>query len=225
MNVPGVAEFAKPRTRGDFFKVLAAAGIGAAAGGMMMNRPASAQLGEINDDIDIANFALTLEFLEVDFYTLAVDSGLPSGTALTTISQILENEAAHRDALIGLIQEFGGTPVDAPVFNFPDEALASQQGIIEFTNVLEPTGRGAYLGAGPLIEDPNVLAAAGSIAGVEAEQTVTARNLLGIVPPTTIPFPEASTVDEVLEAVAPFLGMDEMPDTGGVRGGGRHQAI
>ncbi|CAN5459450.1 hypothetical protein BH20ACT10_BH20ACT10_18690 [soil metagenome] len=225
MIIPGAETFAKPRTRRDFFKALAVAGIGAAAGGAMMARPAKAQLGEINDDIDIANFALTLEFLEVEFYTLAVNSGLLSGTALSTISMILENEVAHRDALIGLIQEFGGTPVEAPEFTFPDESLASQQGIIEMTNVFEPTGRSAYLGAAPLIEDPNVLAAAGSIAGVEAEQTVTARNLLGIVPPTTIPFPEAASVDEILAAVAPFLGMGEMMDTGGAVAGGSHRAL
>ncbi|MBA2694003.1 MAG: ferritin-like domain-containing protein [Rubrobacter sp.] len=225
MIVPGAEAFAKPRTRRDFFKTLAVAGIGAAAGGAMLARPASAQLGEINDDIDIANFALTLEFLETEYYSLALDTGLLSGSALSFISMVRDNEAAHAEALIGLIQQFGGTPVEAPEFTFPDEALASQQGILEFTGVLEPTGRSAYLGAAPLIQDPSVLAAAGSIAGVEAEQTVGVRNLLGFVPPTTTPFPEALSVDEVLAAVAPFLGMGEMMDTGGAVAGGSHRAL
>jgi hypothetical protein len=225
MSVPGAAELAKPRTRRDFFKAIAVAGIGAAGVGAMAARPARAQLGEINDDIDIANFALTLEFLEAEFYTLAVDSGVLSGSALGVVTNLRDHENAHAEAIIGLIEQFGGTPVEKPEFTFPPESLASQQGVLELASVLEPTGQGAYIGAGPLIQDPNVLAAAGSIAGVEGEHVVSVRNLLGFVPPTTVPFPAALSVDDVLAAVAPFLGMGEMMDTGGPVSGGSHRAL
>lgn len=215
MIVPGAEALAKPRSRRDFFKALAVAGIGAAAGGAMIARPAGAQLGEINDDVDIANFALTLEFLEAEFYTLAVDSGVLSGSALGVVTNLRDHELAHVDAILGLLESVGATPVESPEFTFPPESLASQQGVLELASALEPTGQGAYIGAGPLIQDPTILAAAGSIAGVEGEHVVAVRNLLGFVPPTTVPFPAALSVDEVLAAIAPFLGMGEMMDTGG----------
>ncbi|TCJ19397.1 ferritin-like domain-containing protein [Rubrobacter taiwanensis] len=225
IEVPGAGVLSRPHSRRDFLKTLAAAGIGAAAGGMMLSRPAGAQLGEIKDDIDIANFALTLEFLEAEFYTQAVDAGVLSGSALGVVTNLRDHEIAHAEAIIDLIEQFGGTPVEKPEFTFPPESLASQQGVLELASVLEPTGQGAYIGAGPLIQDPTVLAAAGSIAGVEGEHVVSVRNLLGFVPPTTEAFPAALTVDEVLAAVAPFLGMGEMMDTGGPVAGGTHRPV
>ena len=58
INVPGAQEFARPRTRRDFFKSLAVAGAGATAASMLLSGKASAQ----TSDVDIANFALTLEY-------------------------------------------------------------------------------------------------------------------------------------------------------------------
>lgn len=213
INVPGMEALTQPRTRKDFFKAVAVAGAGAAIGSSIFSRKAFAQSS--GGDLDIANFALTLEYLEGEFYTLAVDSGVLSGSALGVVTNLRDHELAHVDALIGLIEQFGGTPVAKPEFTFPPESLASQQGVLDLAITLEPVGVGAYLGAAPLIQDPDVLAAAGSIAGVEGEHVVAVNNLLGVVPPANQAFPEALTQDQVLAAVAPFLGMAEMPDTGG----------
>lgn len=213
INVPGMEALTQPRTRKDFFKAVAVAGAGAAIGSSIFSRKTFAQSG--GGDLDIANFALTLEYLEGEFYTLAVDSGVLSGSALGVVTNLRDHELAHVDALIGLIEQFGGTPVAKPEFTFPPESLASQQGVLDLAITLEPVGVGAYLGAAPLIQDPDVLAAAGSIAGVEGEHVVAVNNLLGVVPPANQAFPEALTQDQVLAAVAPFLGMAEMPDTGG----------
>ncbi len=211
VNVPGAEEFAKPRSRKNFFKAMAVAGVGAAAGSVAFSREARAQAA---GDIEIANFALTLEFLEEEFYALALDAGVLSGDALAVVENLFEHESAHVDAITGLIEQFGGTPVAKPEFVFPPESLASQAGVLELANILEPTGVGAYLGAAPLIQSPDVLAAAGSIEGVEGEHVVAIRNLLGIVPPADEAFPAALTMDEVLAAVAPFI-MGGMMETGG----------
>ena len=211
INVPGAQEFAQPRTRRDFFKALAVAGMGAAAGSAILSRKASAQAG---GDIEIANFALTLELLEEEFYSLALDAGVLSGDALAVVENLQSHEAQHAEALTALIEQFGGTPVAKPEFVFPPEALASQAAVLETAITLEPVGVGAYLGAAPLIQSPDVLAAAGSIEGVEGEHVVAIRWLLGLVPFANEAFPAALTMDEVLAAVSPFI-MGGMMETGG----------
>ena len=223
INVPDVEGFARPRTRMDFLKALAAASVGAVAGSAVLAGSAEAQTygsggaaaAPAGGDIEIANFALTLEYLEGEFYTIAVDTGLLSGEALAAVTMLRDTELAHVDALIGLITENGGTPVAKPTFTFPDDAFSSQESILNLAFTFEPVGVGAYLGAGTMIQSAPVLAAAAGIAGVEGEHVVTVGNLLGVVPPANTAFPEALTQDQVLAAVAPFLGMGSMMETGG----------
>jgi len=216
INVPGAEEFAQSRTRRDFFKALAAASVGAAAGTSLFTSKAFAQIGGTQDgDAGIFNFALTLEFLERDFYQMALDAGVLSGQALGVVTNLRDHEAAHVDAITAALQGAGATPAPKPQFTFPPDALASQDSVIQLASVLEPTGVGAYLGAGPMIQNPDFLEAAGTIAGVEGDHVVAIKNLQGVVPPANVAFEQALTKDEVLAAVAPFLGMGAMPATGG----------
>src|SRR5215211_207045 len=210
VNVPGAHELARPRTRRDFFKTLAVAGAGATAASMLFSGKASAK----TDDVDIANFALTLEYLEADFYAMAVDSGVLSGDALGVVENLADHEAQHVTALKDLLESVGATPVEKPTFTFPEDALTSEASILDLAATLEPVGVGAYLGAAPLISSPDILAAAGSIAGVEGEHVVAVNWLLGVVPYANEAFPKAMTLDEVSAAVAPFLG-GKMLSTGG----------
>jgi ferritin-like protein len=210
INVPSVAEFARPQSRRGFFKALAAAGVGAAAGSVFLSRTASAQ----STDVDIANFALTLEYLEDEFYELALDAGVLSGDALGVVTNLHDHEEQHIDAIIGLLEGAGATPVAKPEFVFPEDAFTSQAGILELAATFEPVGVGAYLGAAPLIQSPDILAAAGSIAGVEGEHVVAVNNLVTGLPAAVEAFPVALTQDEVLAAVSPFI-MGGMMETGG----------
>jgi hypothetical protein len=210
INVPGAQELARPRTRRDFFKSLAVAGAGATAASMLLSKQASAK----TDDVDIANFALTLEYLEAEFYTMAVDSDVLSGDALGVVENLADHEAQHVTALKDLLESVGATPVEKPAFTFPEDALTSQASILDLAATLEPVGVGAYLGAAPLISSPDILSAAGSIAGVEGEHVVAVNWLLGVVPYANEAFPKALTLDEVSAAVAPFMG-GKMLSTGG----------
>ncbi len=212
INVPSVEEFARPQTRRDFFKTFAAAGAGAAAGSVLLSRKASAQ--GAGKDVDIANFALTLEYLEAEFYSLALDAGVLSGDALGVVENLASHEQQHVDAIIGLLEGAGATPVEKPEFVFPEGTFSSQGAILELAATFEPVGVGAYLGAAPMIQSPDILAAAGSIAGVEGEHVVAINWLLGVVPYASEAFPAAMTKDEVLAAVSPFI-MGGMMDTGG----------
>ena len=219
INVPSVEEFARPRTRSNFLKALAASAVGAVAGASLLSGRAEAQTYDAasggQGDIDIANFALTLEYLEAEFYGIALDSGVLAEPALSTVAALFDHESQHVNALIELISGAGGTPVEKPTFTFPEGAFDSQASILELAATFEPVGVGAYLGAAPLISAAPVLAAAGSIAGVEGEHVVAINNLVGVVPPANTAFPAALTQDEVLAAVAPFLGMGSMMETGG----------
>ena len=213
IEVPGAQEMvARPRSRRDFFKSLAVAGAGAAVASSVFSRKAFAQ--GAGGDVDIANFALTLEYLEAEFYSLALEAGVLTGDALAVVENLADHEQQHVDAIIGLLEGAGATPVEKPEFIFPPEALASQAGVLNTAITLEPVGVGAYLGAAPLIQSPDILAAAGSIAGVEGEHVVAVNNLLGVVPPAQEAFPAALTMDEVLAAVSPFI-MGGMMETGG----------
>ncbi len=223
INTPGAEALVQPRSRRDFFKTLAVAGAGAAVGSTVLSRKAFAQSG--TSDADIGNFALTLEYLEADFYTKAVDSGVLSGNALAIVTALRDHEVAHVDAITKYLQAAGATPVAKPAFTYPSDAFSSTDSILKLAATFEPVGVGAYLGQAPLIQSPDLLAAAGSIVGVEDEHVVAINSLFGNVVGVLEPFPAALSKDEVLKAVAPFLGMSQMPNTGGSSGSGPFRAI
>jgi rubrerythrin len=153
-------------------------------------------------DIDIVNFALTLEYLETDFYAKALKLGLDSDVKkLATL--IHDDEAQHVDALTATVKKLGGTPAPKPTFKFP---MNDQKSFLALAQKLEDTGVGAYNGAGPAIKSKEVLGAAGSIVQVEARHAAAIRTQNGQVPaPTAFDKPIAKPA--VLEAVQPLIQM------------------
>ncbi len=116
-------------------------------------------------DLDILNFALTLEYLETDFYENKAKTVGLSGQAKSLAAEIAGHEAQHVAALTKAIKASGGKPVKKPKFVFP---VTNQASFLKLAYVLENTGVGAYNGAGPSLTNPQLLAAAGSIVQVEA---------------------------------------------------------
>jgi len=155
-------------------------------------------------DVDILNYALTLEFLETDFYTKAVKQvkGL-SGAEMKLAKELRDNEAEHVDALAATVKKLGGKPVASPTFDFGG-AFASRAAFLKTANVLEDTGVSAYNGAAPMIESVDVLAAAGGIVQVEARHAALIR-LARNKPPAPQAFDKASQMDAILAAVKPFI--------------------
>jgi len=161
----------------------------------------SAFAAEEMDDIGILNFALTLEYLEAEFYKRGIANAKLSGEALGVAKEIGANEAEHVQALIGTIKQLGGTPVKAPTVVFPFKDQAS---FLKLAQVLEDTGVSAYNGAAPAIKSKEVLGAAGSIVQIEARHAARIRLLNG-EPPAPVSFDASMTTDEVLMAVKPFV--------------------
>jgi rubrerythrin len=155
-------------------------------------------------DVDILNFALTLEYLEAAFY----DQGLKqvgglAGDVKSLATEIRDNENEHVDALASTISDLGGMPVKAPGVDFGN-AFASQKSFLKLAQTFEDTGVSAYNGAAPAIESTEVLAAAGSIVQVEARHAAAVRLVNG-EPISPGAFDAALEMQQVLDAVKPFV--------------------
>jgi hypothetical protein len=127
-------------------------------------------------DVDILNFALTLEYLETNFYKDKAKRVGLSGEAKSLAASFAEQEQQHVDALVKAIQGAGGTPVKKPTFVFP---VTDEASFLKLAYVLENTGVGAYNGAGPSLQNKAYLAAAGSIVQVEARHAAAIGLLTG----------------------------------------------
>jgi hypothetical protein len=125
----------------------------------------SALAASTASDVDILNFALTLEYLESDFYLQKGKSIGLSGEAKSLAAMFGEQESEHVKALTMTINNSGGTPVKKPTFVFP---VNDQAGFLKLAYMLENVGVGAYNGAAPSIIHTPILKAAGSIVQVEA---------------------------------------------------------
>lgn len=162
-------------------------------------RRAFAQSGDMSD-IDVLNYALTLEYLEADFYRVGRKLSL-SGDTAKVAKRFGAEEAAHVDALRGTIRDLGGKPVTSPKFTFP---MRNERTFLALANTLEDTGVSAYNGAGPSIESKEVLAAAGSIVQVEARHAAAIRLMRGRQP-APHDFDKALGEDQVVKAITPLI--------------------
>jgi hypothetical protein len=211
-------------SRRGLFKGTAAAGAGAALlsvfGGTWTAGSAGAAAAPLGSDLDILNYALTLEYLEAAAYKAINDAGVLSGRAATYFRAFGQHEQDHVDALLATIPKLGGSPVAQPTFNFSGVPTSAAE-IVKFFQQVESVGVSAYLGAAGSIKNFDVLEAALSIHAVEAEH---AAALADLVAPGTDLFAPAAfetprTPEQVLQIVAPFLapqgGMPGMPNTGG----------
>lgn len=153
-------------------------------------------------DVDIVNYALTLEYLEADFYMKVVSSGLFSGAQLDLIKAIGEHEQMHVEALEQTVSKLGGEPAPKPKTKFP---LDSATSVLTLAATVENLGAAAYLGQADKIESDEVLAAALSIHSVEARHASALNTLLGKDPTPEGAFASGVSMDEVLAKVKPFI--------------------
>lgn len=152
-------------------------------------------------DIEILNFALTLEYLESTFYAEAKRRAGASGELKSLIELLAKDEEEHVEALAGTIKKLGGKPVAMPKFDFPYNDTA---GFLKLAQTFEDTGVSAYNGAAPAIKSTEVLTAAGSIVQVEARHAAAIR-LQNKEEPAPAGFDEPLGEKQVLKAVEPFI--------------------
>ena len=153
-------------------------------------------------DIDILNFALTLEYLETDFYQVKAPTVGLTGVAARDANTFGNEEAAHVGALTAAIKSLGGTPPTKPKFAFP---VTNASSFLSLAYTVENLGVSAYNGAGPLLKSKKLLAAAGSIVQIEARHAAAIGLLIKRSPTPTGAFDEPKTMAEVLTVAKPLI--------------------
>ena len=208
-----VLQFSTNHDRRSFLRYAGLVGVGASlvAGGALAApglagaaTPGSLRAGKTGGDIDILNYALTLEYLESDFYATGLSKGLLTDRDLELVTPIGDHEKTHVTAVTDSVKAFGGTPVSKPKITYPAGTFDSRDSFLKNASTFEEVGVTAYHGQVPLISSVDVLAAAASIAGVESRHAAILAQLTG-----GNPFPhdieEHRTMAEVLKIVKPFL--------------------
>lgn len=194
--------------RRSFLNKIALAGAAAVA----MDKGAGIAFGQSGapTDVDIINFALNLEYLEAEFYTVAT-SGMTidqmgvgitgSGTAGATTggakvnfgtnsvntgaiaNQIAADERAHVQFIRTALTGAGATPVARPAINL--NALGIGFGgvtdFLQLARAFEDVGVTAYAGAAPLLQNKTLVGYAARIAQAEAAHAANIRLQVAIL--------------------------------------------
>jgi rubrerythrin len=176
---------------------------------------AAATGGDMKGDIKIVNYALTLEYLEAQFYADVLASGVIKDAAIGKLAtKFGETEQEHVDALTAAVKQLGGTPAAKPKASFQSVIDGGPKKILETAATVENLGAAAYLGQAGNIKNKDILAAALAIHSVEARHAAALNSLIGAgfkgkndlsgsIPNGAFAKPMAEA--DVLKAVQPFL--------------------
>ena len=205
------------------------AGLGSAAlvaGGSLAGvLPGAAKAHTPPTDVDMLNYALTLEHLEAAFYVQGLQvfsrgdltgAGFLNGFGGRIRSNVYDyfvlirdHELAHVSTLQSVIRGLGGTPVPACTYNFQQTAFTSVEQFVSVAQVLENTGVMAYDGAIAHIEAAALLTAGATIATVEARHASYLNLING-----DVPFPDAFDTPMAPRAICQLVDdkfIDECP--------------
>jgi hypothetical protein len=186
--------------RRSFLGKIAVASAGAAAlGAGVMKGQTSAPT-----DADILNFALNLEYLEAEFYTVATTGktidqvgvsiagtgtqGAATGGKMVNLTnssfptaaiamEIAEDERSHVTLLQQALTAAGAQPIAQPAINLNALGIGfgSLAEFLTLARAFEDVGVTAYAGAAPLISDKGILGYAARILAAEAEHVANIR--------------------------------------------------
>lgn len=189
-----------PVNRREFGKRAVATGLWAAVGTAALGLPSDAQAQSLTD-VDILNFALNLEYLEAEFYTVATtgrrieDAGVGVsgvGTLGGTVGgsvvamdnrtmQVARDIANEEQMHVKLLRSaLGSAAIAKPAINLAALGIgfASVNEFLTLARAFEDVGVTAYNGAAPLISSRAILASAAGIALTEAQHAGVLRYLV-----------------------------------------------
>lgn len=190
-----------PVNRRDFAKRAMVTGLWAAVGATAFSQTAPVQAQSALTDVDILNFALNLEYLEAEFYTVATtgrriqDLGIGvtgTGTLGGTVGggqvamdnrvmQVAMDIANEEQMHVKLLRSaLGSAAVAKPAINLAalGVGFANVTECLNLARAFEDVGVTAYGGAAPLISSRAVLASATGIALTEVQHAGVLRYLV-----------------------------------------------
>jgi len=134
-------------------------------------------------DVDILNYALTLEYLEASFYNQGVASGVIAGADRPLFQTIQRDENAHVAFLRTALSGAGATPVSFTDDDFDFTAggtfdpFGDYPTFLILSQAFEDTGVRAYKGQAASITNKDYLTAALQIHSVEARHAAAVRRV------------------------------------------------
>lgn len=158
-------------------------------------------------DVDVLNFALTLEHLENAFYTEGLQklgedafagAGYPSWVR-SRFEQVREHEATHVAALKAAL---GDVAVQACTYNFP---YNDPKSFAALSMALETVGTSAYMGAAQLLQNKDTLTTAASILTVESRQAAWVGSAVLKGTPWDGPFETPLSPDGIYSLASQFI--------------------
>lgn len=198
-----VIRFRDESARRNFIKVAALVGAGSTLVAATRHDKKAFADATAND-LEILNYALTLEYLEAEFYTQGVKGDILKGRALELVTPIRDHEQEHVTVVTQTVKDLGGKPAAKPEFTFPDGTFTNRAKFLATASAFEELGVTAYHGQVPRIDDPEILKSAAAIAGVESRHAAIVADLMG-----GNPFPAAfenkKSMAQVLKVAGPFI--------------------
>ncbi|MGH2892678.1 MAG: ferritin-like domain-containing protein [Solirubrobacteraceae bacterium] len=161
----------------------------------------SSSSNDSSGDLAIVNYALTLEYLESQFYAKVIRSGLFHGKDLSVLKTFGAEESDHVNALKTVAGQLG-TAATEPMGKFPIHSAAQ---VTKLAATVENLGTSAYLGQAAKIKSKEILAAALSIHSIEARHAATLNLLLKKSPTPDGAFAKPMSMAQVLAVVKPFI--------------------
>ena len=169
-------------------------------------------------DVDILNFALTLEKLEFTFYKEGLEKfsdaqiggskaaeragGFALGGSIRNrLENVRDHEKKHVEVLTAVIKALDGEPVSGLEFQFPYETFDE---FIGLAATIESHGVDAYAGAAPFIQTDLLVPTALGIHSVEANHAAYLRDLSG-ENPVPQAFNTPAAMSSVVARASPFI--------------------
>ena len=178
----------------------------------------------------VFQYALTLEYLEAEFYTRGVAAAglIPAGASQAAITVIRDHENQHVAFLRTALQGLGKTPVAKPTFDFsagngsgtgPFATVFTNYDIfLAVAQVFEDTGVRAYKGQAPnLLRQGALLTAALNIHSVEARHAAKVRQMRKARGANVKPWITGKDNGIGLAAVQPSYDGEELETQAGVK--------
>lgn len=198
-----VLQFRDEPARRNFIKIAALVGAGSTL--VAATRRDKLAFGDATaNDLEILNYALTLEYLEAEFYTRGLKGDILEGRDRDLVEPIRDHEQEHVKVVTQVVKDLGGKPAAKPEFQFPAGTFTDKAKFLATASAFEELGVTAYHGQVPRIDDPDILKSAAAIAGVESRHAAIVADLMG-GNPFPAPFEASQSMAQVLKAAGQFI--------------------